>query len=244
MDPLPYITWVVRRLRRVEIEEVENIPSEGPALIAPSHNSPMDLFYYLALMQRIGREDHRVVMAAELVDKQQFRSYTRAALRDTIPGLGAHLGFLVDALSLLVPALVRKVNPIPISRNGDDSETRRKILDCLLAGQLVTIAPERGNEGHRDSNGLRPLTYGVASIARRYFDATSRPLAVVPVALGVPRPHVLSKVCVRTGKPFHGMSDEQYPALFPSSGQVDDAVKHEAYQHFTQQLTDRLSELI
>jgi 1-acyl-sn-glycerol-3-phosphate acyltransferase len=243
MDPLPYITGAIRHLRRLEIEEVENIPSQGPALIAPSHNSPMDLFYYLALMQSTGREDHRVVIAGELVDKERFRSYTRAALRDSIPRLGAYLGFLVDALSFLVPPLVRKVNPIPISRNGDDSDTRRWSLDCLLIGQLLTIAPERGNESKRDSDGLRPLTYGVASIARRYFDATGEPLAVIPVALGVRRPHILSKVRVRIGKPFLGMSDQQYPNLFSNSGREDDTVKYAAYQHFTKQLTSRLSEL-
>ena len=88
------------------------------------------------------------------------------------------------------------------------------------------------------------MTYGVASIARRYFDVTGNLLAVIPVGLGMPRPHKLSKVSVRIGKPFHGMSDQQYPELFPRSGPADNAVKHAAYQHFTQQLTFRLSELM
>jgi 1-acyl-sn-glycerol-3-phosphate acyltransferase len=243
MDPSPFITAVVCHLRRLEFDVVDNIPSEGPALIAASHSSPMDLFYYLALMNKVGRHDHRFLAAAELLDEGQFRLYARAAIGAAVPSLAPYVGFVANLLSFLVPPLLRGLDPIPVYRTGDDSEARRQSVECLLNGQLVTIAPGWGNNSHRDSNGLRPLTYSVASIARQYFDATSKPLAVIPVAITAGSQRMLSKVCLRIGKPFHSMSDEQYPELFSKSGQADDTVKYEAYQHFTHMLAVRLSEL-
>ena len=243
MNPLPLISSLVRTIRRLEIEAVQNIPRRGAALIAATHSSPLDFFYYLALMRRVGRSDHRFVAAAEIVDEEEFRPYVKAALRAGLPGVGGHLGFVADFLSHVIPPLLRECNPIPVHRKGDDSEARTQSLECLLSGQLLTIAPGTGDDSYRDSQGMRPLTYGVASIAYRYFDATAEPLAVVPLAIQRLDRGMLAKVRMRVGRPFYGMSDKEYPELFSGIGQVESAVKHEAYQHFTKQLTLRLSEL-
>ena len=181
--PFERISRGVSILRRLAFRGLEHIPPSSPALIATTHSSPLDLFYYLSFMRRLGRTDYSFVMAGELLDEAAFRSYTRDSLEDSLPALGAPLSSVTDRLSQVVPPLLRRLNAIPVYREGDDSESRRRSLDCLLRGELVTIAPGRGDDRHRDAAGMRPLTHGVASIARRYFDATSKPLDVVPVAI-------------------------------------------------------------
>lgn len=244
MNPLPLVSRLVQAIRRLEIEAVHNIPRRGAALIAATHSSPLDFFYYLALMRRVGRSDHRFVAAAEIVAADEFRPYVKAALRAGLPGIGEHLGFVADALSHVIPPWLRQWNPIPVHRKGDDSEARRQSLECLLSGHLLTIAPGTGDDSYRDSQGMRPLTYGVASIAYRYFDATAEPLAVVPLAIKRLGRGTLAKVRMRVGSPFYGMSDREYPDLFADIGHVERALRHEAYQHFTKQLTLRMSALL
>jgi len=242
--PFERISRGVSILRRLAFRGLEHIPPSSPALIATTHSSPLDLFYYLSFMRRLGRTDYSFVMAGELLDEAAFRSYTRDSLEDSLPALGAPLSSVTDRLSQVVPPLLRRLNAIPVYREGDDSESRRRSLDCLLRGELVTIAPGRGDDRHRDAAGMRPLTHGVASIARRYFDATSKPLDVVPVAICKSGLRLLPKVTMRIGPSFLGMSDSTYPDLFSAVGRTDSAVKHAAYQHFTRRLAERLSELL
>lgn len=242
--PFEHISRVVGILRRLAFQGLEHISREGPALLATTHSSPLDLFYHLSFMRRLGRSDYSFIMAGELLDDEAFRSYTRDSLEASLPAIGAHLGFVSDRLSKVVPPLLRRLNAIPVYRDGDDSESRRRSLECLLQGQLVTIAPGWGDDRHRDTAGMRPLTHGVASIARRYFDATREALDVVPVAICKSGPRLLRKITLHIGPPFVGMSDRAYPDLFSASGGTDAAVKHAAYQDYTRQLADRLSELL
>jgi 1-acyl-sn-glycerol-3-phosphate acyltransferase len=238
-----WLAKTVRHLRRLQFEASHNIPQQGPVLIAATHSSPMDLFYCLALMQHIGRTDYRCVVTAEMLEAERFRLFTEAAIRAASPALGAWAGLLARVGARVVPPLLGGLNSIPIYRQGDDSESRRQVVASLLDGQLVAIAPEWGNDDHRDEAGLRPLTHGVASIARRFFDATRVPLTVVPVALAAQNRRMWSQVRVRVGAPFRGMSDRHYPELFADGAMEDVAAKHHAYQHFTTDLTRRLREL-
>jgi 1-acyl-sn-glycerol-3-phosphate acyltransferase len=243
MDLTRWLSRLICCLRRLQVEEVENIPSRGPALIATTHSSPLDLFYCLTLMRRVGRSDYRFVVAAEMLNREHFRRYTQASLERALPAARLYGPWVAGIGSLLVPLLFQGLKPIPIYRSGDDSETRREALSSLLKSQLVGIAPEWGNDSHRGANGLRPLTHGVASIARQYFDAAREPLAVIPMAICAPRSPWLSQVRLRVGKPFRGMSAKHYPELFSNRGTGDDTIKHQAYRHFTQGLADRLADL-
>jgi 1-acyl-sn-glycerol-3-phosphate acyltransferase len=243
MNPLPYITTIVCRVKSVQVHGTTHIPAQGPALLACAHDSPLDLFYLLAMMRVAGRQDHRFVMAAELVDAERFRPYTRDAIALTVPRAALLAGAVARCGSWVVPWLLRGLNPIPIYRQGDDSASRMESLTHLLSGGVVAMAPGRGNDNHRGADGQRPLTHGVAAIARRFFDATGEPLAVVPVGLIKRRDGLRPRTHVRIGAPLHAMSDREYPALFSAAGQEDPAVKQRAYQHFTQQLAGRLAEL-
>jgi 1-acyl-sn-glycerol-3-phosphate acyltransferase len=135
------------------------------------------------------------------------------------------------------------VDTIPIYREGDDSGSRQQVLDSLRQGRLVAIAPEWGNDAHRDATGLRPLTHGVASIARQFFVLNRSALTIVPVGLTDPKRPFWGKVRVRVGAPYHGMSDVHYPALFGDEPPGIDE-RREAYRRFTADLTRRLRELI
>jgi 1-acyl-sn-glycerol-3-phosphate acyltransferase len=244
MDLLNCITQLVRHLQRLEIEGIDNLPSQGPALIATTHSTPLDFFYHLALMQRLGREDYHFVVAAEFLDQQLFRAYAGAALRDTLPALARPLGLLADGLSHVIPGLFRRLDAIPVHRTGDDSAARRQCVEWLLRGQLVTIAPEWGNDRHRNAQGLRPLTYGLASITRQYFDQVRQPLSIVPVGIAHSGLRVLPRVRMRVGPPLHGLSNHDDPELFSDTAGCEAATKQRAYQRFTEQLAARLTELL
>jgi 1-acyl-sn-glycerol-3-phosphate acyltransferase len=234
---------VVCSLKSVHVHGTAHIPEQGPALIAAAHDSPLDLFYHLAVMRLAGRQDHRFVMAAELVDAERFRPYTRDAIALTVPRAALLAGAVARLGSWVVPRLLGGLNPIAVYRQGDDSASRTESLACLLAGGVVTIAPGWGNDNHRGADGQRPLTHGVAAIARRFFDATGEPLAVIPVGMAKRRDGWRLRTHLRVGPPLRAMSDREYPALFSPAGQADAAIKHQAYQHFTQQLAGRLAEL-
>lgn len=241
MQPLLCLAEAIRRLKRLQFSGMMHIPRQGPALIAAQHSSPLDLFYLLSLMQAVGRQDHRFIMAAEMVDEQMFRPYVQSAIRVSAPHLAWLGGLLARAGSRIVPPLLRPLHPIPVYRKGDDSAARQESLQWLLDGHVLTIAPGSGNHTHRDSNGMRPLRYGVASLARRFFDATQEPLVVIP--LGICGRGMRSPTYVRIGKPLNGMSDRHYPALFSRAGQEDEAIKRQVYQDFTRQVADRIAEL-
>lgn len=244
IDPVLWTARLVSRLRKLRFEGLGHIPRKGPAMIAATHSTPMDFFYVLALMERIGREDYRAFVAAELLDRERFWSYTRAALESEASWLAPFAGLAAGFLSRLVPAVVRRVNPIPVYRQGDDSASRRESLQCLLQGKVLVIAPGAGNNRDRDANGLRPLTFGVASIAKRYFEATAEALAVIPLAIYPPVGSIGTQLTLRVGKPFRGMTDQEYPQLFLSAGEVEETAKQQAYQLYTQQLASRLTELL
>jgi 1-acyl-sn-glycerol-3-phosphate acyltransferase len=241
---LRLVTKLVCWARRLKLNGLEHFPRQGPALIVANHNSPMDFFYALALMGRLRREDFRLVVAAELLDRQQFRPYVQAAIEAEVEWMAPYARPLAGFLTAIVPPVFLRLHPIPVFRKGDDSESRNQSLECLLRGELVVIAPGTGNRNHRNASGMRPLTYGVASIARRYFEATRQALAVFPLAIQASGRGVLSKVTLRAGEPFRGMCEEQYPELFPRAGEILEAAKHQAYQRYTQQLAERLMELL
>lgn len=243
MNPLPQITTLVCMLKRLQVDGTMHIPAQGPALIATAHDSPLDLFYHLALLRLAGRRDHRLVVAAEMLEAQRFRAFTRDVIKQDLPRAALLAGAAAHVGSWLVPRLLRPLNAIPVYRQGDDSASRASSLACLLAGGIVTIAPGWGNNSHRGADGQRPLTHGVAAIARRFFEATGEPLAVVPVGLTKRRDTMGLRTHVRVGAPLRAMSDREYPALFSASGQENLGAKHDAYQHFTQRLADRLAEL-
>ena len=236
-------TAVIRRIKRLRLQGVAHIPLHGPALIAAQHSSPLDLFYYLALMQEVGRPDHRFVTTVEMVDAQRFRPYTAAALARGAPWLGPLVGGLAQVASWIIPPFMRRFDPILVQRQGDDSASRDECVAWLLAGHLLTIAPGWGDDRHRDANGQRPLTHSIAAIARRFFDAGQEALPVVPLALGVTGQGLRASSYVRLGPPWRGMSDREYPALFAPGGRVDPSIKHRAYANYSRQLAARLAEL-
>lgn len=244
IDPVRWTARLVSRLRRLRFEGLGHIPRQGAAMIATTHSTPMDFFYVLALMEHIGRQDYRAVVAAELLDRQQFWSYTRAALENEASWLTPFAGLAAGFMSRVVPAVVRRVNPIPVYRKGDDSASRRQSLQSLLAGELLVIAPGAGNNRDRDADGLRPLTFGVASIARRYFEATAEALAVIPLAIYPPAGSIRVQLTLRIGEPFRGMTDQEYPQLFLRAGAIEERSKQQAYQLYTQQLASKLTELL
>ena len=243
MNPLPYITTLVCRVKRLQVDGTTHIPAQGAALIATAHDSPLDLFYHLALLRLAGRRDHRLVVAAEMLEAERFRPFTRDAIKQDLPRAALLAGAAAHVGSWLVPRLLRPLNAIPVYRQGDDSASRASSLACLLAGGVVTIAPGWGNNSHRGADGQRPLTYGVAAIARRFFEATGEPLAVVPVGMDKRPDGRRLRTLLRVGAPLRAMSDREYPALFSADGQRNAAIRRQAYQHFTQQLAGRLAEL-
>ena len=243
MNPLPYITAAICRAKRLRIDGMSHIPAHGPALIVTAHDSPLDVLYHLSMMRQVGRRDHRLVMTADMLDPQRFRRFTRETIRHDVPAAALLAGAVARLGSWVIPRLMDPLNPIPIYREGDDSASRAESLTCLLSGWVVTIAPERGSAGDRGADGLRPLTHGVAAIARRFFESTRESLVIVPVGMTKRRTASLEQVSLHVGAPLRAMSDREYPVLFSSAGQENLAVKHQAYQHFTQRLTDRLSEL-
>jgi hypothetical protein len=208
-----------------------------------SHSSPADLFYCLALMQHVGRADCRFVVSADMLESDRFRGYTRTTIAGSNPLMRSWAAVAAGAGAFVVPRFFRSVDVIPIYREGDDSESRQQVLSSLLGGKLVTIAPEWGNDSHRNVTGLRPLTHGVAAIARRFFETTHEPLTLVPVALAEPGRQFWEGVRVRVGTPYHGMSDQHYPELFAGTEPADQETRREAYRHFTGDLGRRLREL-
>ena len=241
MNALPYLTTVICSWKRLQVDGASNIPAQGPALIAAAHDSPLDLFYVLAMMRLARRDDFRIIMAAELVDAERFRPYTRDAIAATVPWAARFAGAAARLGSWLVPPLMRGLHPIPVYRQGDDSASRAEGLSCLLKGQVVGIAPGQGDDRHRGADGQRPLAHGVAAMARRFFELTGQPLAVIPV--GKRRDGWRLRPHLHIGQALLTMSDREYPALFSPAGQTDVAIKRQAYQHFTQQLANCLSDL-
>ena len=243
MDLLPLITPCVCWWKRLQVDGTAHIPARGPALIAAAHDSPLDLFYVLAMMRLARREDFRIIMAAEMVDTERFRPYTRSAIAATVPWAAPLAGPVARFGSWIVPPLLSGLHPIPVYRQGDDSASRAEGLACLLNGWIVGIAPGKGDDRHRGADGQRPLAHGVAAMARRFFDATGQPLPIIPVGLSKRRDGWRQRPHLRIGEALRTMSDQGYPALFSPAGQGDTAVKRQAYQHFTQQLASRLAEL-
>lgn len=243
MDPLPYITTAVCRAKRLRLEGTSHIPAQGPVLIATAHDSPLDVLYHIAMMRQVGRRDHRFVMAADMLDPERFQLFTRETIRHDVPFAALMAGAVACLGSWVIPGLMRPLEPIPIYREGDDSASREESLAYLLAGGVVTIAPEKGNNSHRGVNGLRPLTHGVAAIARRFFEATGEPLPIIPVGMTKRRDGWLLRTRLCVGAPLRIMSAVEYPDLFSATGQCDPVVKHEAYQHFTQRLASCMSAL-
>jgi hypothetical protein len=221
MNPLPYITAAVCCVNRLQVDGTHHIPVQGPVLIATAHDSPLDLFYHLSLMRQVRRQDLRFVMAAEMVDPERFRPYTRDAIAQAVPWATVLAGPAARMGSWVIPGLLGRLNPIPIYRQGDDSASRAESLACLLSGGVVTIAPEQGNDNHRGADGQRPLTHGVARCRDGW------------------RPSMR----LRIGPPLRIMSAGEYPDLFSPHHRNNPTVKHQAYQHFTQQLAGRLSAL-
>ena len=241
LDPSQAVLGLLTRLGRLQYEGVEQIPTQGPALLVANHRSPMDFFYAQALMERAGRHTYRCIIAAELLHRQAFLPYTRDALRDKVPYIGPYLGWLALFLSHVVPPIFQSLNPIPVYRTGDDAESRRLSLESLLNGELLILAPGRSRE--RNAKGLRSFTHGAAAIARRYFEAAGEGLAIVPV--GVNRlAGVLPGALLRVGPPYRGMSDLHYPELFSEPGRSQSQVKHQAYTHFTRELEQRVMDLL
>jgi 1-acyl-sn-glycerol-3-phosphate acyltransferase len=223
----------MKLLDLVQHEGVEHIPREGSATVVLNHNSPLDFFYVQVLMDRTGRRNYRCVVAAELLQQHAFLPYVKNTFRDEVPNVGQHLGWLAHILSYIVPPMLQRIEPIPVYRKGDDSESRMLSLECLQKGELLIVAPGRNRE--RNSKGVRKFTHGVASIARRYFEAAGKPLSVIPV--GVKQlPGMLPRALLRVGFPFQGMSDVEYPELFSATGRTNKEVKHKAYQRYTRQL--------
>lgn len=241
---LRLVTRLVCWARRLKFEGLEHIPRHRSALIVANHNSPMDFFYALEMMDRLRREDFRLVVAAELLDRQQFRPYAQSAIEGEVAWMAPYARPLVALLTAIVPPLFRRLHPIPVFRKGDDSESRNRVLQRLLAGELVVIAPGTGNSRHRNAKGMRPLTYGVAAIARRYFEEARRALTVIPAGIRASGTGMLSKVTLTAGEPFHGMSDKHYPQLFPGGVEIVETAKHQAYQLYTQELAARLMLLL
>jgi len=237
-------TQLVCWARRLKLDGLEHFPRQGPALIVANHNSPMDFFYALALMKHLRREDFRLVVAAELLDRRQFRPYVQAAIETEVEWMAPYALLLAGLLTAIVPPVFCRLHPIPVFRKGDDSESRSQTLECLLQGQLVVIAPGTGNRNHRNASGMRPLTYGVASIARRYFEAARQALAVIPLAIRSSGRGLLSRVTLVTGQPFRGMCDQRYPRLFAGGGDTAEAAKHQAYQLYTHELAGKLMALL
>ena len=243
MPTVQLVVTTLQYLRGMEFQAAHNIPSQGAALMVVSHSSPVDLLFCLALLRHVGRSDGQYVVSADMLDKARFRRFTESALLDARPRLGPLATLIAMVGAPLVPRLLRQVDVIPIFREGDDSGSRQQVLDSLMEGRLVTIAPERGNDSNRDATGLRPLTHGVAAIARRFFELTRNALPIVPVALTEPGRPFWGKVRVRVGAPYASMSDVHYPALF---GEIPAGIeqRREAYQRFTSDLAQRLRELI
>lgn len=242
MHTAELLTTTIRYLRRIEFDAAHNIPLHGPVLMVVSHSSPADLFFCLALLRHVGRLDGRYVVSADMVDSGRFRRFTELALRDAHPRLGPLATLAAQLGARLVPGMMRGVDTIPILREGDDSGSREQVLQSLDGGRLVTIAPEWGNDAHRDATGLRPLTHGVASIARQFFERRGNALTIVPVGLTDPGRPFWGKVRIRVGQPYAGMSRVHYPTLF---GEVPAGAeqRREAYQRFTGDLAGRLREL-
>ena len=237
------LTRALRHFRQMSFEASDRIPLQGPVLMVVSHANPVDLFFCLALMEHIGRSDCRFVVSADMLERSRFRRFTEVALRDAHPRMGILATLAAQVGARLVPGIMRQVDIIPIYREGDDSDSRQQVLDSLMAGQIITIAPERGNDSNRDASGLRPLTHGVASIARQFFEQTRNPLSIVPVALTDPTRPFWGQVRVRVGQPYAGMSDAHFPSLF-SGASTSIEERRQAYQHFTNDLARRLRELI
>jgi len=241
LDPSRLIVRAMELLDLVQCEGLEHIPITGPAMVVANHYSPLDFFHAQTMMDRAGRRDYRCVVAAELLHKHAFSSYVKKTFRDELPRIGQHLGWLAHILSYVVPPMFQSIKPIPVFRKGDDSESRNLSLACLLDGELLILAPGTGTE--RNARGLRPFTHGVASIARRHFEATGKPLAIIPVGVNQ-LPGRLPRVLLRVGVPFEGMSDVQYPELFSERGGTNQETKHKAYQHFRHQLELLVIELL
>jgi len=235
------IVRAMKLLDLVQHEGAEHIPIEGPATVVLNHNSPLDFFYVQALMDRAGRRNYRCVVAAELLQKRAFLLYVKNAFRDEVPYVGQYLGWLAHILSYVVPPIFQRIEPIPVYRQGDDSESRMLSLECLQKGELLIVAPGRYKE--RNSKGVRKFTHGVASIARRYFEVAGKPLTIIPVGVNQ-LPGMLPRTLLRVGVPFQGMSDVEYPELFSESGRTNKEMKHKAYQHFTRQLEVLVMDLL
>ena len=240
LDTSQLIVKVTQLLHLVRYQGVEHIPVEGPGILIMNHYSPMDLFRVEALMERVGRQSYRYVVAAELLSKDAFLPYVKSSFRDELPRVGRYLDWLAHILSHIVPPMFQRLQPIPVYRKGDDSESRELALEALCAGELLIVAP--GKNTQRNSKGVREFTHGVASITRMYFEATGRPLLIVPLGVS-PLPGMVPRVLLKVGAPFQGISNLAYPELF-SGGGIDSQVKHRAYQHFTRQLELRVTELL
>jgi len=243
IDLMPALTTTICRIKRLRLTGAAHIPPKGPALIAARHSSPLDFFYYRALMGETGRSDHTFVTAADVVDAERFRPYTAASLAQGAPWLGPLAGGLARVATWIVPPFMQRFHPILVQRQGDDSAARDECVAWLLAGHLLTIAPEWGDNRHRDANGDRPLTYSIPAIARRFFETAHEALPILPVDIGVTGRGLRAHTYLRVGPLWRPMDDRQYPALFSPAAQADVTIKHQAYADFNRQLVARLLQL-
>ena len=167
------------------VEGLENIPAEGPAILASNHLSFSDSFFLPAVL------DRKVTFIAKA---EYF----------TTPGVKGRL----------TAAFFKGVGQLPVDRSGARGAGEAAIksgLDVLERGELFGIYPE----GTRSPDGrLYRGKTGIARMALE-TGAPVVPLAMVYKTTRLPFGKKLVRVCVKFGKPldfsrYEGMSGDRF----------------------------------
>ncbi|MCQ4079869.1 1-acyl-sn-glycerol-3-phosphate acyltransferase [Streptomyces sp. RB6PN25] len=178
---------LLRLLFRPQIEGLENIPEEGPAIVAGNHLSFSDHFLMPAILPR------RITFLA----KQEYF---------TGPGLKGRL----------IASFFRSAGQIPVDRTGGTAAQSavREGLAVLGRGELMGIYPEgtRSHDGRLYKGRTGVAAMAIVSRAPVIPCAMVGTFEIQPPGRIVPK---IRRVRIRFGKPmdfsrFAGMEGERY----------------------------------
>ncbi|MEU5030875.1 lysophospholipid acyltransferase family protein [Streptomyces milbemycinicus] len=171
------------------VEGLENIPAEGPAILASNHLSFSDSFFFPAML------DRKVTFIA----KQEYF---------TTPGVKGKL----------TAAFFKGVGQLPVDRSGGRGASEAAIksgIEVLERGELFGIYPE----GTRSPDGrlYRGKPGGLARVALA-TGAPVIPVAMIDTEKIQPPGKVMPKLMrpgIRIGKPldfsrYHGMDNDRF----------------------------------
>ena len=140
----------------------ENLPRQGPCIIAANHNSHLDTLALMSLFPLAQIESVRPAAAADYFFKNKILTW-----------------FSLNVLGII---------PVQRKVQKKDGHPLKKIHQALDAGESIIFFPE-GSRGEPER--MMPFKNGIAHLARRYPDMPVLPVYIHGAGKSLPRGEAL-----------------------------------------------------